>query len=403
MKILMLCEFYDESLEFQENLLVKYYRRHGHEVTVITSTFDSVFDYYNDRYDPAKPGRTYADHGARIVKLPYRYNLLNRLRAYTRIDRLLDEAQPDLIYVHDIMPNLPEAIAYLKRHPKCRMILDYHADYSNSGKNWLSLKVLHGVLRKWFLDRARPHLSRIFPVVPASAVFLNEVYGVPHEEMEVLPLGADMDTVRRIRAEGGRDELRRSLGIGSSDIVIFTGGKMTSYRRTEVLFAAVDQLRRYPIKVVVVGDSDAGGGDYKARLRDLTAARDDIVFTGWLGKDDVYRHLAMSDLAVFPAGQSIMWQQAIASGLPLIVGDVGSQDISYLNLADNIVILPHDEIRPDRFAGAIANVLDTPGRLAVMSAGAARVADEHLDWDRLIWRTLRFNLPDGQSAAGAAT
>lgn len=44
MKILMLCEFYNEIWN-QENLLVKYYRKHGHEVTVITSTYESVFDY----------------------------------------------------------------------------------------------------------------------------------------------------------------------------------------------------------------------------------------------------------------------------------------------------------------------------------------------------------------------
>lgn len=391
MRIVMLCEFYDESLEFQENLLVKYYRRHGHDVTVITSTFDSVFDYYNDRYDRRKPARTYEDHGARILKLPYRYNLLNRLRAYTRIDRVLDEARPDLIYVHDISPNLPEAIAYKERHPECRMILDYHADYSNSGKNWVSLRILHGILRKWFLDRARPHLSRIFPVVPASTVFLQEVYGVPAEEMEVLPLGADMDTVRRLRSEGRRDELRASLEYDPGDVVIFTGGKLTPNRRTEVLFEAVASLRRDSLKILVVGDSDERNQAYKKRLQGLAAGRTDIRFAGWLGRDDVYRYMLAADVAVFPASQSIMWQQAIAAGLPLVVGDVGSQDISYLNLADNIVILPRESIRPDRFAAAIADILDAPGRLAAMAAGARRVADEHLDWDRLIWRTLRYN------------
>ena len=51
MKILMLCELYIENLEYQENLLVKYYRKHGHEVTVITSTYDNVFDYYNNQHD----------------------------------------------------------------------------------------------------------------------------------------------------------------------------------------------------------------------------------------------------------------------------------------------------------------------------------------------------------------
>ena len=96
------------------------------------------------------------------------------------------------------------------------------------------------------------------------------------------------------------------------------------------------------------------------------------MWTGWLGKLDVYRYMRMSDLAVFPASQSIMWQQAIASGLPLVVGDTGSQDISYLNLRDNIVILPRDEIRPDRLAEVISELLTKPGKLARMARGAAQ-------------------------------
>lgn len=42
MKILMICEFYDDVLEYQENLLAKYYALNGHEVTIITSTIRSI-------------------------------------------------------------------------------------------------------------------------------------------------------------------------------------------------------------------------------------------------------------------------------------------------------------------------------------------------------------------------
>lgn len=391
MKILMLCDFYDESLEYQENLLVKYYRKHGHEVTVVASTFDSVFDYYNDRHDPAWPARTYLDQGARIVKLRYRYNLLNRLRAYTRIDRLLEEERPDLIYVHDIMLNLPECVAYVKRHPQCRMIMDYHADYSNSGRNWLSLKILHGIARKWFLDQARPHLARIFPIVPAGAVFLHEIYGVPHEEMEVLPLGADVDLARAVRERGEGRRLREALGFSAQDIVIFTGGKLAPPKRTELLLEAVRRLPELPLKVVVVGEAAAADAAYKAQLLAAAEGMPQVRFTGWLGREDIYRHLDLADLAVFPASQSILWQQAIACGRPLICGDVGHQDISYLNLADNIVILPRERIRADALAQAIRQAVQEPGRLARMRQGAQRVADEQLDWNHLIERTLRFN------------
>lgn len=387
----MICDFFNEDLEYQENLLVKYYSKHGHKVTVIASTFESVFDYYADRHDNATPSRTYAVGNATVHKLRYRYNILNRLRAYTSIMPILEETQPDLIFVHDIMLNLPEAVRYVKRHPHCRMIMDYHADYSNSGKNLLSLKILHGVFRKWFLDRARPHFSKIFPVVPGGTVFLNEIYKVPVEEMELLPLGADTDLANAVAAEGGRAARRAALGFEPDDIVIFTGGKLTPLKKTEYLFDAVSQIANPRIKIVVAGKATDQDAAYATDLQTRAKALGCVHFAGWLGREDIYRHLDIADLAVFPASQSVLWQQAIAMGLPLIAGDIGHQDISYLNFHENIIVLPKENIRADCIAAAISSVIDEPERMAAMRAGARRVADEHLNWNRLIERTLRFN------------
>jgi len=393
MKIVMLCDFYNESLEYQENLLVKYYRKHGHDVTVIASTFDSVFDYYSDRHDRRWPARSYLDQGARIVKLRYRYNLLNRLRAYTRIDGLLEQERPDLIYVHDIMMNLPECVAYLRRSPACRMIMDYHADYSNSGKNWLSLRILHGVARKRVLDQARPYLSRIFPIVPAGAVFLHEIYGVPHDEMEVLPLGADVDLAREVHAREEGRRLRERLGFGAGDIVVFTGGKLAPPKRTEQLIEAVAKLGHLPLRLVVVGDASSADAAYAEQLRAAAKGMPNVHWAGWLGPREIYTHLDMADLAVFPASQSILWQQAIACGLPLLCGNVGHQDITYLNLADNVVQLSAAEITAERLAVELEAIAGDRERMRRMRLGAQRVAAETLDWNRLIERTLRFNLP----------
>lgn len=390
MKIVMLCDFYNEDLEYQENLLAKYYVKHGHEVIIITSTFESVFDYYSDKHDNSKPMRTYHHGGARIIKLPYRFNIANRLRAYTRIDPILEEFQPDLIYVHDIMLNLPECIDYKKRHKNCRMILDYHADYSNSGKNWLSLKVLHGIARKWYLDQARPHLSKIFPIVPASATFLNDIYDVPHAEMELLPLGADIDLINDIRAEGSRTSLRERYGIGADQAVIFTGGKLAPAKRTELLIDALGMLST-EVHLMVIGQASESDAAYEALIKAKGSKTPNVRFTGWLGKTDIYRHLLMSDLAVFPASQSILWQQAIACGLPLICGDSGHQSAAYLNTANNIIIIERDNITPGSLSKSIASVIDNPAKFAEMRRGANKVATEVLDWNILINKTLRFN------------
>lgn len=391
MKIVMLCDFFNERLEYQENLLVKYYIKHGHEVTVVTSTYESVFDYYGDRHDNRQPSRTYEHGGATIVKLRYRYNILNRLRAFDSIDELLQSEAPNLIFVHDIMLNLPECVAYVQRHPECRMIMDYHADYSNSGKNAVSRTVLHGVCRKFVLDRARPYFSKIFPVVPASATFLHEIYKVPVTEMEILPLGGDTDLAGAVRRSGARQELRRRFGLNDEDTAIFTGGKLAPAKRTELLLQAAAQLRPRPIHVFVAGDASEELPEYRDQLERLAAADDRVRLLGWLSREDVYRYLDMADLAVFPASQSILWQQAIVMGLPLIVGDIGHQDISYLNTENNIVILPKAEIRSEVIADTILQLVSDPERMRAMSEGASRVADEQLNYDRLIQRTLQFN------------
>jgi|GEM_PF-880377 len=405
MKIVMICEFFNEELEYQENLLAKYYIKNGHEVTVITSTFDSVFDYYEDRHDNRRPGRVFEYGGAKIIKLPFAYNIVNKLRAYTPIKKILEDERPDLIYLHDIMLNIPEAVAYVRKNPSCKMIMDYHADYSNSGKNWVSIKILHGVIRKWFLDQARPYLEKIFPIVPAGGVFLHEVYKVPKSDLELLPLGTDVDLGAEISARGAGPALREALGISPADFVIFTGGKLTALKKTEHLIEAVNLLGRSDVHLIVVGDVSADEQSYKELLLRAAAGSPNIHFRGWANKVQVYEHLDMADIAVFPASQSVLWQQAMGMGLPLIVSDrsdlaKGHQDVSYLNEHGNIIILDHTRPLAEQIRGHLADLIENRGQLAAMAQGAFRATDELLNWDKLILKTLRFNDPSLIEADG---
>jgi 1,2-diacylglycerol 3-alpha-glucosyltransferase len=402
MKIVMICDFYNESLAYQENILAKYYIKFGHDVTVITSTFQSIFDYINDIYDPGLPPKTYCADGVKIIKLRYRFNFLNRIRSFSVLDKILSEERPELIFAHDISINLLDVVRYLKLHSDAQLIMDFHADYSNSGKNWLSRRILHGIIRKWVLDRVRSYIKRIFPVVPASARFLHEIYKVPYDEMELLPLGADLDISRQVIASRAGFELRKKYGIADNSIVIFTGGKLTPAKRTDALIESFLQLNSSDIWLVVVGDSseaDSGvGSDYIQVLRSMASGCDRILFTGWLNSRQVLEYLDMSDFAVFPASQSILWQQAIGMGKPLIIGEPmavpgGNQDVSYLNLYDNIILTDFHNSTAAGLAAAINDLIMNPNKIDQMSRGARRVAAEILDWNSAVVRTLQFNVP----------
>ena len=153
------------------------------------------------------------------------------------------------------VPNMLEAVKYVKQNEQTKMILDSHGDHSNSAKNWLSLRLLHGVLRKYFVDRARPHLSKIFAVVPGGMKFLHEVYKVPYAEMEVLPLGADIDLGNEAKRSKNLGALRRQYNIGPDTRVVITGGKLSPRKKTEKLIRAFNNLEIDDKCLLIVGDA----------------------------------------------------------------------------------------------------------------------------------------------------
>ena len=393
MKIVFLILGFYEGLEYQENILLKYYEKLGHEVHVITSTERSIFDYAANRIARGGEEQTYKLGTATIYRRRFKIHLPYRIERFADVTPLLEEIRPDLIFVHNIVLNTDECVRYVRRHPECKMILDYHGDFSNSGANWLSRRILHGVLFRHVLAQARPHLSRIFPVTPGSAKFLNVLYGVPYEEMEVLPLGSDLEAVRRVRAAGARSQLREKYGIAAETFVIFTGGKLAPTKRTEYLIQAVRELPPEAVQLIVAGDAAPENQPYKEQLLKQAEGCRNIRFVGWLKPDEVYAHLDLADAAVFPAGQSILWQQSLSMGLPLVVGDAtnGEQDVSYLNKYDNILVLDGQRPLAETLREGLAMLLSDPALRAKMSAGAQKVTAELLDWEVLIQRTLRFN------------
>jgi len=392
MKILMLCEFYNETLEYQENLLVKYYRKYRHDVIVITSTYNSVFDYYNNVHDNTMPSRVYFDQGAKIIKLPFKFNFFGKIKKYTSIKQIVEQERPDLLYIHDIMPNMLEMIDYKKRNPHVKMIMDYHADYTNSANNWLSLNVLHKIIRKkLYMDPIRKHIEKFYPIIPGGVRFLNEVYKIPLQDMEILPLGADVDLVQKIKEGNKREILRKKHDIKNEDFVIFTGGKLTPLKSTHLLIEAFNKIKDNRLNLFIIGDSDKNNEDYKNRLIKLANGNSRIHFLGWKNNKEVYEYLFASNLAVFPASQSIIWLQAIASELPLIIGDFGGQSLDYINEFKSIIELNSTQINVTEIQKNIESIFNDKNKFNNMKKSATMTKDKYLDWNHLINNTLKFN------------
>ncbi|MBB1343942.1 glycosyltransferase family 4 protein [Pseudoalteromonas sp. SR45-6] len=388
MKVLMVCDFYDEGLEFQENLLSKYYNKYGHEVMIITSTYENVFDFYESRGETGVE-RIYKDkYGSQIVKRNYSYNLLNKIRFFSSLKEYVESFKPDVIYFHSFLPDLLTVKKYVNEHG-VKLVVDLHMDYINSAHNWLSLNVLHKIIRKSLYKYVEKDIHKLFVVADSVKDFVNNIYSISVDKMELLPLGADTDLIDDLKKVNSRDKVREKYSIKENDIVIFCGGKLNPLKKIDLAIETYRKFNNSNLKLIVVGESSATHEEYYNKLKALSKDRVDIIFTGWLNKNDVYSHLLASDIGFFPSSQSILWQQAIASGIPLVVGLLREDEsVDYLNCKGALTIHKCSDVNLEAFYVSLGELINNKRLLMDKKQAAIDTGTELLCWNRLIHKTL---------------
>jgi 1,2-diacylglycerol 3-alpha-glucosyltransferase len=388
MKIVMLCELYNSNLQYQDNLLAKYYFQGGHDVHVVASTATDIVSYIRGESSRRKP-TVESDQYATIHRLSYLYNFRNRLWRLNGVSELLENLKPDFVFVHDVHPNLRQASVYKACNPKTRLVMDCHADESNSANSWISKKILHGYFRKRLLNRSIDQIDEIYPVVPASADFLQNLYSVEPSKMTLFPLGADTDTAEAYRDENVRKNLRLEIGIPEGSLTIFTGGKLEPHKKTDLLYSVV---RNIPgVHLIVAGAITSSSKEYRERLLSLSQYEPRIHELGWVDATEVYKYMAACDVAVFPASQSVLWQQSLSMGLPLIVGATQVQDPSYLNRHGCVTAVstgPSCESEISKMIGFFDQNRDA---LTAQRVGALETFYEILDYRKIVKRSFGEN------------
>ena len=95
------------------------------------------------------------------------------------------------------------------------------------------------------------------------------------------------------------------------------------------------------IKLVIFGGIDEEMKPIVEPL--LERNRDRVIYLGNLTPREYHEVYCASDLALFPGGQSVLWQQAIGCGLPIVVGN--DKDLGYLNRGGNVAYIDDSSAR----------------------------------------------------------
>jgi 1,2-diacylglycerol 3-alpha-glucosyltransferase len=381
MKILMICDYFHEMEQYQENSLAKYYLKLGHSVTIIASTSTSLFHSKNDAIKFSSSASEYSYSGIKIYRLPYVFNIFNKVYKYKKIQKYIKHISPDFIFIHTISLKIIDVIVYKKTHPNTRIVIDSHADYSNSGNSILSKLILHKTLYKITIRFSLKYMDKVFFVTPQTGEFLTKMYHIPSKHMQLLPLGVDNDLANDIRSSDARNRIRSELSIPVNSFIVFTGGKITKEKKTWMLIQAIKKNGNPDIHLVIVGR--AQNENYEREIRNLTVSHKNLHYIGWVDGKDVYSYLAASDIAVFPASQSVLWQQSIGMGLPLIVGELPNQDATYLNKNANIIIIKSDDVSASSLEKQIETLFQDKILIKSMSGNALKTTEEMLSYENI--------------------
>lgn len=313
--------FYVENMAYQENILPRMHKLDGHTPVIITTPY--CFDAKGNKFE-REIGKYINDNGIEVIVLPYDSKNLDFSRKYRKVSGLYEtlvDIKPDIIFSHGTTyASNVDVIKYKKENPDVKVYGDHHGDYYNCGMVGVSkIKALrHRYVYRYTWGRmARKYVKiseRVWGVTPWRKQFLEDVFMLSPKKTGLLVMGGEDDKIHTEKREEFRKILFEKYSINDDDFLIVTGGKIDKAKNFHLLAKAVTQMKQGKIHLVVFGSET----DDVKPLFDEFRNCPNIHLIGWIDSSKAYDWFVASDLGVFPGTHSVLWEQAVACGLPCI-------------------------------------------------------------------------------------
>ena len=314
----MLVNFYIEGAGYQENLLPKFHKLQGHEVYIVTN--------HNDwAKRPIFNRREYINtDGINVTVLPSRKIPKNKYfqiitgvfsRKVIGFYEFLDYIKPEIIFVHGAqgVDNL-DVVKYKLKNSSVRVFVDSHSDYYNTPIKTISNRILYKCIFSYFAKRLYAVCETFWGVTPWRVEYLRDVFDLPEEKTKLLVMGGDDSRIDYAHKDKIRAEFRLKHNIADNEYVIVTGGKIDPTKNTHLLIESLGDNEK--IRLAVFGKPS---NDFESEIDNLMRKYPRVINIGWIDSADVYKYFLAADLAFFPGTHSVLWEQAAACGIPLVV------------------------------------------------------------------------------------
>lgn len=332
---------YNDYWGYQDNLLPKYQKKLGHDVTIIVPNLM----HKDGKIVKTDCGEHVLNDGVKVIRLPYKKYFSHTFTGWNSrlkgVYTLLKELTPDFIFFHGLISTtIFDAIKYKKMcNQKCSIVQDNHQDYNNTKLTGNGVKDF--LVRTWYRIKNRrsiKYIDKVYGVTPFRATFAKEYFKIPAHKVDVLYMGADDENISFENKIEIRNSVRENHGIQDVDFLITTGGKIERTKNIQLLMQAIIELNRNDLKLIVFGQPDEEMLPIINQLSNDSHIRN----IGWVNSSKVYDYFLASDLVVFPGTHSVLWEQAAACGIPLLVKNWDG--MQHLDVGGNCLFLQKDSV-----------------------------------------------------------
>jgi glycosyltransferase involved in cell wall biosynthesis len=308
-------------------------------------------------------GATLQAEGVEVTALGRRPGL--DLRVARRMASLLRHRAVDVVHAHQYTPFFYSALAKLLTRPRPRLIFTEH------GRHYPDIvSARRRFVNRWLFD----HLAdRVNAVCAFSARSLSERDGFPGARVQVIENGISLSRYGRFV---DRKTARSRLGLAPDRRYIACVARFHPVKDHRMLLRAFEEVaaRRRDVDLLLVGD-----GILRGELEQIAAdrsMRDRVRFLGVRGDvPDILGAVDLFALTSLSEAASITLLEAMASGLPVVVTDVGGNPEIVRHGTDGLLVPRGDW---SATADAMLQLLAEPQRAATMGdAGAMRVSERY--------------------------
>jgi len=383
-KILHVVDSYHPQLGYQEVFLAKTHSMLGYKVSVLTSNINFDFPYYNftvkNLLGPQKlQSGIFYDGDVKIFRL--RGIKLPKGGAWLiGFKNIIAEFDPDVVICHGVTSFNSLRIASIKKEFNFKLVYDIHMHYAIMTRSLASFYRLY----KFFIKKViLKNADKVVAISHETKRFANEVYGIPLEHIDVIPLGADIK--RFAPSLQKRKKIREKLGIKSNDVCLIYAGKVIPEKGVDwIIKAGLRLLKKHKnVQFLILGD---GPPWYLNSLHAMVPKKlkQHFVFHKTVLNAELPDFYNACDVGVWPKEVTITTIEAMSCGLPVIVSSlpVAIERIRYNN---GFSVSSIDELYK-----AMLFFVENPDKRVEMGKNSRMACETELNWESIAKRFLEL-------------